>query len=62
MDEDDVNDESTSLEETQYEYGVEEKIDDDNGVYAEMSREELVEEDGISVEEAAFMQGYEEAA
>jgi hypothetical protein len=61
MEEDNVNDDSTSLEEVHYEYTEKEQIDE-NDVYAEMSREELVEEDGISAEEAAFMQGYEEAA
>ena len=30
-------------------------------VYAEEAREELIEDDGISAEEAAFMQGYDEA-
>lgn len=35
-------------------------IDDEN-IYAEDSRNILLDEDEISLEEAAFMQGYEEA-
>ncbi|MFO8016145.1 MAG: hypothetical protein R6U32_03505 [Candidatus Woesearchaeota archaeon] len=32
------------------------------GVYSEESRESLLEEDELSIEEAAFMKGWEDAA
>ena len=47
-------------QEMHYEYAEDTNIEE-NDIYAECSREELVDEDCISAEEAAFMQGYEEA-
>ncbi len=34
---------------------------EDDSIYSERTREDLVEEDGLTPEEAAFMRGYEEA-
>ena len=39
---------------------MDENIQDDS-IYSEDKREDLIEEDGLSPEEAAFMQGYEDA-
>lgn len=33
----------------------------DDSIYSEESREDMVDEDELSPEEAAFMQGYEDA-
>jgi|GEM_PF-6601230 len=46
-----------------YEDDIEEDeydIDEDNSVYEEDSRDDLIESDEISTEEEAFMKGYEE--
>jgi len=37
------------------------QISDDQSIYSENIREQLLEDDEISPEEAAFMQGYDEA-
>lgn len=60
MEQEEDNQENANLEESHYDYAEEEKLEE-NDIYAEMSRESLVDEDEISSEEAAFMQGYDEA-
>ena len=39
---------------------MDENLENDS-IYSEGKREDLVDEDGLSPEEAAFMQGYEDA-
>ena len=40
---------------------IEEDLLDDNNIYSKAARDMLVEEDELSLAEAAFMEGYDEA-
>lgn len=40
---------------------LEKRKKEDDSIYSEKTREDLIEDGEISPEEAAFMQGYEEA-
>ena len=42
-------------------YGMEERELDDESIYSEQVRDQLVEDDELSSMEAGFMQGYDEA-